>query len=537
MFANPAVIDHLENSENLNPNVPLAFGSRSMKQSKRIARSSLESTLKKPISGASFGKGGRNCPCCNIHSLDGKQQKCKYGCKRSASGKHGVKFNVQLPPSENEAFQNQTIVNWVPDSVFNIAKKLRKKLKLAPKHSQEIEDFIVSLNHSFQKAEKKYKKYVNLKAKEKIKKIKIKYLKGGEFALKASSIQPIQGNLNESFEFNDVYTMFNRIKGSREYRNYERDVQRKGFIEGSLWILDKIRTDFNKLKKLATQNYSTLKQTMNSMQSGDFNVFNNTSDLNFVRTSLQNQQNYYNSESTNSRSQSRSKFQADPLNFQSSTFKTSQRGQPNMSQLFNNQNINESSRNGPRYDPYLHREQFNATMDLFDLANAIKKLDLKLDKYLGYIREEESKILETFASQQFHTMSAQHPEDFEQGYQMNPNDPNFERGTMLIGSFLDKHGHRNSQNGQYYNPKDIARENRENYDGTQQTYTNYFEGTGNLYDDMMEGGRNRQFHGNSPNFNENFSDDNSDFGEGEISEDDGDLDDSELSSQMMTINV
>lgn len=47
-----------------------------------------------------------------------------------------------------------------------------------------------------------------------------------------------------------------------------------------------------------------------------------------------------------------------------------------MSQLFHS-GVNESSRTpgGPRYDPYLHREQFNATMDLFDLSTAIKKLD------------------------------------------------------------------------------------------------------------------------------------------------------------------
>jgi hypothetical protein len=138
----------------------------------------------------------------------------------------------------------------VPDSVFNIAKKLRKKLKLAPKHSEVIEDFIVSLNHSFQKAEKKYKKYINQKAKQKIKKIKIKYLRGGEMAFKASS--KIHDRKSANFEFDDVYTMFKQIKGSREYRNYERDIQRKGFIEGSLWILDKIRRDFDKLKSLAT---------------------------------------------------------------------------------------------------------------------------------------------------------------------------------------------------------------------------------------------------------------------------------------------
>jgi hypothetical protein len=62
----------------------------------------------------------------------------------------------------------------------------------------------VSLNHSFQKAERKYKKHVNAKAKEKIRKIKIKYLKGGELALKAASLNP----KSSKFEFSDVYSMF-----------------------------------------------------------------------------------------------------------------------------------------------------------------------------------------------------------------------------------------------------------------------------------------------------------------------------------------
>jgi hypothetical protein len=43
--------------------------------------------------------------------------------------------------------------------------------------------------------------------------------------------------------------------------------------------------------------------------------------------------------------------------------------------------------------------------------------------------------------------------------------------------------------------------------------------------------------GNSPNFNVDFSDSDDFEGDGEISENDGELDDSDISSQMMTINV
>lgn len=114
----------------------------------------------------------------------------------------------------------------MPDSVLNIAKKMRKKLKIHPKHSTVIEDFIVSLNHSFQKAERKYKKMVNAKAKQKIKKIKVKYLRGGEVAFRASADKEFNTHHSkeDNFEFNDIYSMFKKIRNSREYKNYERDI-------------------------------------------------------------------------------------------------------------------------------------------------------------------------------------------------------------------------------------------------------------------------------------------------------------------------
>lgn len=75
--------------------------------------------------------------------------------------------------------QSPTIVNWVPDSVISIATKLRKKLGLSPKFSEAIEDFIVSLNHSFQTAEKNYRKFVEDAARKQIQDIQIKYISGG----------------------------------------------------------------------------------------------------------------------------------------------------------------------------------------------------------------------------------------------------------------------------------------------------------------------------------------------------------------------
>jgi hypothetical protein len=120
----------------------------------------------------------------------------------------------------------------------------------------------------------------------------------------------------------------------------------------------------------------------------------------------------------------------------------------------------------------LHREQFNATLDLFDLANAIKKLDQKLDKYLGYIKDEESKILETFSSQEFHNIGtnasrASHGRNSRhQG--LDTDNLNFERGTMLIGNYLDKNGHRNDNSRKYFNPTDIGADYETDgfYDGT-----------------------------------------------------------------------
>lgn len=66
--------------------------------------------------------------------------------------------------------------------------------------------------------------------------------------------------------------------------------------------------------------------------------------------------------------------------------------------------------------------------------------------------------------------------------EMNTDDLNFERGTMLIGSFLDRNGHRNSDKRNYQNPTDIGSGQAYESHGTGPAYTNYFQGTDNLYD-------------------------------------------------------
>jgi hypothetical protein len=106
--ANPLVLNHL-NCQNSNIQRPgtVAFGSSSLKHSKRGGRSSLDSTLKKPISAAHqkmrcSSKNGRHCPQCDIHKIPGSK-KCNFssknGCKVRKAG-----FDRMLNDQEDLAF-------------------------------------------------------------------------------------------------------------------------------------------------------------------------------------------------------------------------------------------------------------------------------------------------------------------------------------------------------------------------------------------------------------------------------------------------
>lgn len=78
MMANPLVVQHLEQDENINPNII------NIRSTKRGGKSSLESTLKKPISGSHSGQGGRNCSGCHIHKLQPARGKFTFNGRRNS---------------------------------------------------------------------------------------------------------------------------------------------------------------------------------------------------------------------------------------------------------------------------------------------------------------------------------------------------------------------------------------------------------------------------------------------------------------------
>lgn len=145
-------------------------------------------------------------------------------------------------------------------------------------------------------------------------------------------------------------------------------MRKKGFVEGSLWILDKVRADFSKLKNLTNSAYM-IQSRGQATQGGYPDVFSRTSNT-FENSGYADQK------------ENLRHFSNHHQNFGEGDWKhkTEQRG-----------SLRERSSHG-KYDPYSHGLQFDSSIELLDLANSIFKLDKKLLKYMNYVKSEQKKM-------------------------------------------------------------------------------------------------------------------------------------------------